>query len=46
MTPEEIKERIEELRSYEQVLTRLRNEIWEEKMKLMDEYERLVEKDT
>ncbi len=45
MTPEEIEERLKELNVYENALTRLGNEIWEEKTNLRDEYRKLTGKE-
>ena len=42
MTPEEIKARVEELKSYEHALTILGNEFWEEKTRLRDDYKRIT----
>ncbi|KKM94762.1 hypothetical protein LCGC14_1194990 [marine sediment metagenome] len=45
MTPDEIKQRIEDLRKREKILTRENNIVWAEKTKLRDEYKRLTGKD-
>lgn len=45
LTPEEMKERIEEIRDYETVLSHLGNDLWAEKTKLQDEYRKVTGKE-